>query len=101
MGVEARPKEGAGGLTVTQVPRPRGRQTAYLHPGESEQGGDWHFQGMGVGPIWELVCEPHQVSAHNPTVMHSWGLDEAGGGGGSLSPVIHRGYWGENRRQHP
>lgn len=54
-----------------------------------------------MGPIWELVCEPHQVSAHNPTFMHSWGLDEAGGGGGSLSPVIHRGYWGENRRQHP
>lgn len=36
---EARPKEGAGGLTVTQVPRPRVRWTGYLHPGEGEWGG--------------------------------------------------------------
>lgn len=52
MGVEARPKEGAGGLTVTQVPRPRGRRTAYLHPGEGERGGlgeDWALQRNGGG----------------------------------------------------
>ena len=50
---------------------------------------DWgrtgRFWGMGMGPIWELVCEPHQVLAHNPIVMHSWGLDEAGGEGESAS----------------
>lgn len=38
-----------------------------------------------MGPIWELVCEPHQVSAHNPIVMHSWGLDGAGGEGEAAS----------------
>lgn len=49
---QARPKEGAGGLIVIQVPRPRVRRTGYLHPGEGEWGGlgeDWALLGNGDG----------------------------------------------------
>lgn len=55
-----------------------------------------------MGPIWELVCELHQVSAHSPIVMHSWCLDGAGGEGEATSLLSFLGgYWGKNHKQHP
>ena len=104
MGVEARPKEGAGGLTVTQVPRPGEGGQGTCTRGKVS-GVDWG--GLGASGEWGWVLSGSwfvSPTRSQPTTRLSCTVGVwmgPGEGRDSLSPVIHGGYWGENRRQHP